>query len=494
MNFEKEFGAGSESVEDQYFKEKSVPAKIATSGNDRSFVVGPDGSTKVEGSNVPIIEFKEGVQTPGLEKEKILKDPVRSFLLAHGFEGDSKITYSVDNNGTKGRTFSNYDDLQKFLKRNPTPDTGKVPYRIDYDASVYEWADKLPKDKRARLLEDWDAFGQEGRTKEVVPGASVQWTSQGAQQWEKPKKVVSLSDDGEYAFFEDSKTGIPVSRLNVEVEESHEEKEVVLGEDKKLADTLSRSRTDSRYADKTTEELSEIIRQQNRERIREDTRSEVMERLKNWKVVKGTVGDVEVVGVSKSAKREMMQKDASDESEEKKEILENIAEVPQDSKSTEDLVRLEELRAELAHPEKASAKEASHEWKGEVPDNADGKSLIRFAKDNFGRFVRGVSKDEFEKMWSRDDEEHARKYFQQSIRTWVSEHPGQGKTYPDNIASLTRSNEERELLSRLAAMKGFSAVSLDEFERRSFSRVLRDCLGIDIEGVDENYYKHFSRR
>lgn len=45
-------------------------------------------------------------------------------------------------------------------------------------------------------------------------GDDVQWTSQGADQFEEPRKVTKISDDGKYAFVEGSGTGIPIDQLN----------------------------------------------------------------------------------------------------------------------------------------------------------------------------------------------------------------------------------------------------------------------------------------
>jgi len=47
----------------------------------------------------------------------------------------------------------------------------------------------------------------------VAVGDYAQWESQGTLQFQVPKKVVGLSDDGEYAFFEGEATGIPVDEL-----------------------------------------------------------------------------------------------------------------------------------------------------------------------------------------------------------------------------------------------------------------------------------------
>lgn len=44
-------------------------------------------------------------------------------------------------------------------------------------------------------------------------GDFVQWTSQGAWQFSSPKKLVGVSDGGEYGFLEGESTGVPMSEL-----------------------------------------------------------------------------------------------------------------------------------------------------------------------------------------------------------------------------------------------------------------------------------------
>ena len=57
----------------------------------------------------------------------------------------------------------------------------------------------------------------EVRQQSSVPekGSFIQWTSQGVDQFQKPCKVVGISDDGEWAFVEGTETGILMSELSV---------------------------------------------------------------------------------------------------------------------------------------------------------------------------------------------------------------------------------------------------------------------------------------
>ncbi len=46
-------------------------------------------------------------------------------------------------------------------------------------------------------------------------GDYVQWTNNGVDQFVEPRKIVGITDDGEYAYVEGSKTGAPMSELAV---------------------------------------------------------------------------------------------------------------------------------------------------------------------------------------------------------------------------------------------------------------------------------------
>lgn len=58
-------------------------------------------------------------------------------------------------------------------------------------------------------------IGKEFVPKEVKIGDEIQWTSQGADQFVEPKKIKSISENGEYAFVEGSDTGIPINEISV---------------------------------------------------------------------------------------------------------------------------------------------------------------------------------------------------------------------------------------------------------------------------------------
>ncbi|NBU22284.1 hypothetical protein EBS43_12865, partial [bacterium] len=60
-------------------------------------------------------------------------------------------------------------------------------------------------------------------------GNFVQWNSSGASQWEVPRKIEKFSDDGKFAFFEGSATGIPVEQLSVEEKPTKKEDDLDKG-------------------------------------------------------------------------------------------------------------------------------------------------------------------------------------------------------------------------------------------------------------------------
>lgn len=70
-------------------------------------------------------------------------------------------------------------------------------------------------------IEDITAGTEAPKTQptELKVGDSVQWTSQGADQFVEPKKITSISNDGKFAFVEGSNTGIPIKELsNVKID------------------------------------------------------------------------------------------------------------------------------------------------------------------------------------------------------------------------------------------------------------------------------------
>lgn len=50
----------------------------------------------------------------------------------------------------------------------------------------------------------------------IKKGISVNWISQGSKRWLEPKAITNITEDGQYAFFNDSATGIPISQLEAE--------------------------------------------------------------------------------------------------------------------------------------------------------------------------------------------------------------------------------------------------------------------------------------
>lgn len=110
-----------------------------------------------------------------IEQKKIEGDPTLSFLREQGFEGDPKIQYSLDvvtaksDNGINlvvKKSFTNYEDLQNFIKDNPEAvakkdfmdKIGVAPYKTDYDQSVYDWSSKLSPEQSQKLTESFDRF------------------------------------------------------------------------------------------------------------------------------------------------------------------------------------------------------------------------------------------------------------------------------------------------------------------------------------------------
>ena len=60
-----------------------------------------------------------------------------------------------------------------------------------------------------------DVYANEPKIKFLKEGDSVQWKNASADQWGKPRRIKGFSPDGDYAFFEESTTGIPTNELHI---------------------------------------------------------------------------------------------------------------------------------------------------------------------------------------------------------------------------------------------------------------------------------------
>lgn len=72
-------------------------------------------------------------------------------------------------------------------------------------------------ERMAKTYEDLDrsikSFNVDKKP-EIKAGDFVQWTQAGQSQFDQPRKVTKISDDGEFGFVEGSDTGIPLSQLH----------------------------------------------------------------------------------------------------------------------------------------------------------------------------------------------------------------------------------------------------------------------------------------
>ena len=113
-----------------------------------------------------------------IKEKEDTKDPTGDFLREQGFNGNPKIKYSIDIitaktdkgiNLVEEKNFDNYKDLQNFIKNNSDiivgkklmEETGIVPFKIDYDQSVYDWSSNLSKEQSQKLMEEFDKFSNE---------------------------------------------------------------------------------------------------------------------------------------------------------------------------------------------------------------------------------------------------------------------------------------------------------------------------------------------
>lgn len=67
----------------------------------------------------------------------------------------------------------------------------------------------------ADTIDSTERSGADDSPGDVAVGSLVQWVSQGVNQFEQPRRVRGLSDDGEWAFVEGGMTGVAVEELIV---------------------------------------------------------------------------------------------------------------------------------------------------------------------------------------------------------------------------------------------------------------------------------------
>lgn len=113
------------------------------------------------------------------QQRKLDSDPTRKFLRDQGFQGDSKVLYSMDiisaknskGEGLMGsKTFDNFEDLQKFIQENPDAMTQKqkdqmkegiMPFVVGYDKDVYDWSGSLSPEKSKQMGSAFDGLAAE---------------------------------------------------------------------------------------------------------------------------------------------------------------------------------------------------------------------------------------------------------------------------------------------------------------------------------------------
>lgn len=120
-----------------------------------------------------------------------------------------------------------FQDLRERFRGIPVPpEDGVITYlqRQQFNQNVVRRAAKAFLETMVYLEKEGvnDSHGQEPENGEestdsgagkVQIGDLVQWESQGALQFPRPRRVRAISDDGSWAFVEDSETGIPMNEI-----------------------------------------------------------------------------------------------------------------------------------------------------------------------------------------------------------------------------------------------------------------------------------------
>ena len=81
------------------------------------------------------------------------------------------------------------------------------------DKSNIENAEKSAREQYGDDIVDTAKILYPNKNENIRVGDKVQWTSQGSDQFEEPKEITKISEDGKYVFVEGSDTGIPINQV-----------------------------------------------------------------------------------------------------------------------------------------------------------------------------------------------------------------------------------------------------------------------------------------
>ncbi|MEK7460206.1 MAG: hypothetical protein AAB628_01505 [Patescibacteria group bacterium] len=128
--------------------------------------------------------------------------------------------------------------------------------------------------------------------------------------------------------------------------------------------------------------------------------------------------------------------------------------------------------------------------KYEIP--LDEGMQVKYQKEHFGMFDV-ANPDQFKKLWAKGYAEHFNQFAEASIKTLVNRKK-EGGIYADTVASVLNSGTSHRILMRLIALKSGNELSYEELLQMPFSKVAREYLGLDVEKIDKDYFKHFRKR
>lgn len=117
-----------------------------------------------------------------------------------------------DRYGSEGSESNISDFLIHQREFNPS----SVKDVIGIYRSTIHFANLADSDKIGEDVEDYDAVKAPGSQRDLQVGDFVQWTFGGVWQFEEPRRIRRLSEDGEWAFVEGSDTGLPIEDLTLE--------------------------------------------------------------------------------------------------------------------------------------------------------------------------------------------------------------------------------------------------------------------------------------
>ena len=444
-----------------------------------------------------VFEDDKKLSLEEIEQKKIINDPIRNFLRDQGFRGNPRIKYSIDiitAKNEKGeilperKTFSNYEDLQNFIENNPEAivkkkfieETGVMPYKVDYDQSVYDWMSELGSKQTQKIMKRFD---------KLIDGLMD------VKNFKKMKKVEI--DNGI-----EREINRAINQILSHLDNS--ELPQIVGDRNEIIEIVKRMLGDARRFKNSKEKIKAAMAEKDLQQLGKYLKSGTVEDLLN---VDRLFGNYVYRVLFNKIQGFLNRTDIPLPWREKDKMLKILLLVGkirdrEDAMKTRDLLAQERNFQRIVKKYELDKLVKNQEEKGreslDVKDSKslkeelklkeqlpkDSRALNRYFVNNFRKF-EDMTLGQFKRDFNQGMEQKYQAWMKQYINTIIKEQRI-GVKYPDNVASVL--GNAPVIFQSIASLKEGRNISYDELLRMPFSKVVKKYLNID---VPKDYFDHF---